>query len=398
MSRPTHEQSNDTVYRYFSNYLGQNTTTIRSFLGFSRDYNGVNTPSYYQLAQAKNGLPINNHDSYVISERKELTFLRTFDNLGHQWTSTIDTFKGHFPTSNFADHSVDCAHSSLAYEQAKSRCIASVKNLTVNAAQAVAEIQQTANLVGDTAHRLANAYLAIKHGKFKQGFKALGLPKGSKSLNPRRSAADNWLALQYGWLPLLSDIDGACKQLAKRPRPPYYTVTGTSTSNDSALIYDQPSVGGGGLKWFQLGYTSKARMSLTFCVQNHAVKTMSELGISDPLLLAWELLPYSFVVDWFLPVGKYLESINYTDGLTFVSGYTVQYSTCSWSATTKKFVSAGGGQTVIYYPGPTHSSNVRYLSRRKLSAAPSPSLPKLKNPLSFTHMANGLALLSKAFR
>jgi hypothetical protein len=37
--------------------------------------------------------------------------------------------------------------------------------------------------------------------------------------------------------------------------------------------------------------------------------------------LAWELIPLSFVVDWFLPVGKYLDSLNATKGITFLDGY-----------------------------------------------------------------------------
>jgi hypothetical protein len=30
------------------------------------------------------------------------------------------------------------------------------------------------------------------------------------------------------------------------------------------------------------------------------------LGLVNPLEIAWEVVPYSFVVDWFLPVGSYI--------------------------------------------------------------------------------------------
>jgi hypothetical protein len=34
------------------------------------------------------------------------------------------------------------------------------------------------------------------------------------------------------------------------------------------------------------------------------------LGLTDPLSVAWELIPYSFVVDWFVPIGTYLDNLN----------------------------------------------------------------------------------------
>jgi hypothetical protein len=35
-----------------------------------------------------------------------------------------------------------------------------------------------------------------------------------------------------------------------------------------------------------------------------------QLGLLDPLSVAWELLPWSFVIDWFIPIGAYLDVLN----------------------------------------------------------------------------------------
>ena len=35
-----------------------------------------------------------------------------------------------------------------------------------------------------------------------------------------------------------------------------------------------------------------------------------QLGLADPATVVWELIPYSFVVDWFIPIGSYLENLN----------------------------------------------------------------------------------------
>lgn len=51
-------------------------------------------------------------------------------------------------------------------------------------------------------------------------------------------------------------------------------------------------------------------------------RKIQQLGLDDPLGLIWELTPYSFVVDWFLPVGQWLSSFRSIKGLTFQGGYT----------------------------------------------------------------------------
>jgi hypothetical protein len=35
-----------------------------------------------------------------------------------------------------------------------------------------------------------------------------------------------------------------------------------------------------------------------------------QLGLLDPLSVVWENIPYSFVVDWFIPIGDYLSMLN----------------------------------------------------------------------------------------
>jgi hypothetical protein len=236
--------------------------------------------------------------------------------------------------------------------------------------------------------------------------KSLGISRGivknnKKSLSPNKSVADNWLALQYGWLPLLSDIDGACKKLAQRQFPPVFKFKGRSTTTDSQQVIKTAPATYGRFEWYELEYKCETEFMMAFVQTNYAARTMSELGISDPALLAWELLPYSFVVDWFLPIGKYLSSINYTSGLSFKTGYVRQFSSNVWMSkiTGNKFhVNGPPAYTQTFFAAPYSLSRNIWLSRTRLNAAPSPTLPQLKNPLSPTHMLNGLALLTKAFR
>lgn len=42
----------------------------------------------------------------------------------------------------------------------------------------------------------------------------------------------------------------------------------------------------------------------------------SNTGVDDPLLVLWELVPYSFVADWFANIGSFIDSLNAYEGLT----------------------------------------------------------------------------------
>jgi len=134
-------------------------------------------------------------------------------------------------------------------------------------------------------------------------------------------------------------------------------------------------------------------VGVKFSVTNTALKAMSETGISNPLLLAWELVPYSFVVDWFLPVGNYLGTLDATLGVTFNQGYSsvkIQYqSNCTMTGRG----SGAGSKSGSISSTRTYESFVR----NTLGDFPSPTFPTVTNPFILERFANAIALLSGAF-
>jgi len=58
-------------------------------------------------------------------------------------------------------------------------------------------------------------------------------------------------------------------------------------------------------------YTYRARLSYSARYIAELYEDISlnrSLGLVDPVQIAWEVVPYSFVVDWFLPIGTYLSA------------------------------------------------------------------------------------------
>lgn len=276
-----------------------------------------------------------------------------------------------------------------------------IKDQKINLAQVWAERQQTINLVGDTATKIAKSLQALKKGNFIKASEELGLTLSRRQARLRGSThgrpdsgwiSQNWLALQYGWKPLLNDINGALETLvdAEANRQPMRVEANQRvTRSDTKLT--KPSSHYENLIERKVEYTVK--YVLYFSVDGNFLKSSSQLGLTNPALIAWELLPWSFVVDWFIPIGNYISSWDATLGVSFVDGCKTTFQKCQSSIKTSMYENVG---TYSNYTnvGPIWDDWERVDCRRdKLLAFPSSRPPSFKNPLSFDHIANAMALL-----
>lgn len=82
---------------------------------------------------------------------------------------------------------------------------------------------------------------------------------------------------------------------------------------------------GGSNPYTSFGVASYSkRIKCRYVIRDASLKTLAQVGITNPAATVWELIPYSFVFDWIIPVGGYLESL---DALIGVEDLTVQRST-----------------------------------------------------------------------
>jgi hypothetical protein len=172
----------------------------------------------------------------------------------------------------------------------------------------------------------------------------------------------------------------------------------SASESDSEHPKHEYSTSAGLLTFTESGYQSKTKVYLEYTLGSSSLQHLSSTGIADPLLLAWELLPWSFVADWFLPVGNYLENLNYDLGLTFKKGRIVTFSKNRWTGDLAGESGESGGNTYVYSGGQVISSENIWLTREALSSAPRPAFPSFKNPFSTTHMWNAIALARGQFK
>lgn len=252
---------------------------------------------------------------------------------------------------------------------------------------------QTVTLIANAAARIAKAYLFIKHGQFGKAarvFSPLDVAKGRRYHEKWRlhvaetnvsiradKVSSAWLELQYGWRPLLQDVHNASESLANQIHAParkVYRVKGRARQ-----VAVNPSYPG--------CFSRTTGQILAVIAEQPSL--LKKLGLTDPSSLAWELLPWSFVADWFIPIGDYLSARSFASGLkgTFVTTIVSRV--------------AYYGQPKSYPPQwivtGADGFKYKYLSlRRTIDTSlqvPLPEPKPLTQALSVQHCLNGIALL-----
>jgi hypothetical protein len=172
---------------------------------------------------------------------------------------------------------------------------------------------QTFAMITDNAFRVRQGLNALlRKGRLRDIIKALntGIVDVRSGFNVNSlnhlDLSSRWLEASYGWLPLLSDIDHGAKALATAADHYYsreYRGRRRVTSNDAqAGSPANCSAVGNAYTKKQIIYRVKPMDSFE--------SQLALLGLKDPYSLAWELLPWSFVCDWAVPVGTFLGNLG----------------------------------------------------------------------------------------
>lgn len=217
-----------------------------------------------------------------------------------------------------------------------------------------------------------------------------GLPRFNWCEIPNR-----WLELQYGWKPLMSDILGGMAHLKKRAEK-NATLNLTVRSFHEDVVYDENTFSGAGLMTLKAHWLNQRKVNifLVYAKTDVVLAELSSLGLINPAEIVWEITRFSFVVDWFLPVSNWLSAVTADTGFEFISGGQAVKSKRIFNRGTLESM---GSTPIFYYGSLQVRGRAEYYKRTCYSSSPVPGL-YVKNPLSFEHAANALALLAQAFR
>lgn len=277
-----------------------------------------------------------------------------------------------------------------------SRVAEAGKGHSFNLGIAAAEGAETVGLIVSTARRLASAAWSVKKGRIDLAIKTLGAPpkKGRMRYQPKelttKDVSSMWLEIQYGWRPLLQDVHAATEAYAKLTEGPrksrfYVRQAGQVVTGDSKSWANPDD--------YVINFEDKISKQIIVEL-TESLSAARSLGLQNPASIAWELVPFSFVADWFIPIGTYLEALNTIPKLNARYLETLRVEV-------KQSGSGGGGfPWHDQWKGAVGNSHHIRIVRTNLGstlAIPTPRFKALDKALSPGHVKNAIALMHQVF-
>jgi len=373
---------------------------VQSAAGRIRSW--VNTPNFGALA--KDSKPVNPYSD--AQYRMALTnqfYSRRRPTAGGAYTYDLPLQWLHAPGVIISDLDAN-AESKLGWSSLKSKqsndarvkALVKMADAKVNVAVAYAEASKTSDLILDTARRIDRAYRAFRKGNLKGVAENL-------NITPRR-LHKSWLEYKYGWMPLLMDVKGAAEFFAQQHlvRPTTFTVSAAEEVTKTAQWqYVQTAYGSStpndlSSPYYISGHM-KTRVKIWCELSSPHLSAMQQLGLTNPALVAWELVPFSFVFDWFVSVGDWLTAATAQQGVTIkramISVIDDLGETYAQAATTR----VNGSQT-YETPGHGYVGSARRYTRSIPDLSPFSLYPPVTNSFNFPKLVTSLALIQGTYR
>lgn len=251
-----------------------------------------------------------------------------------------------------------------------------VQNGQVNLGAAYGERKESIKMIGQRIDQATDLLVSHKANmqRVNKALRKAQAPKKIKRLI--KLASDLRLEFSYGWSPLASDLYTLCNEIM----PPIVYSDVSATVRWSNPKPDEGSVFGYTLRTSGT-FSAKAKVGLE--QSSPLVSSGAMLGLTNPAEVAWELVPWSFAVDWILPVGDYLRQTAMFHGLK------IRFSSMT--------ITQEGESSATYNIRPPYPSSQAEFKHYRRTSLPSPSLPRFANsPIgSLARSFNQLALLGQ---
>lgn len=143
------------------------------------------------------------------------------------------------------------------------------------------------------------------------------------------STASAWLEYWFAIVPIVSDVGVVLGELSRK-EPETFRVHGSGifelapVSTDT-WVKEEYSDREPWVDWMVTHtYERSVYTSLWYEIDSSSLRRLTKFGALDVPQALWAVVPWSFVVDWVLPISEVLRSLTATAGLTFKGGSTTR--------------------------------------------------------------------------
>ena len=224
---------------------------------------------------------------------------------------------------------------------------------TFNVGVAWMERKETADLLNSAGRGMLDTITALRNGNVKKAFQDL-FPNGSRKdwkklkgtpyykwykenvRNAVRSVpvspaelSSGYLALSNGWRPALADLNNAAESLAERNSPEHWVITGKGYYKKVVRgIATSPSFTHIRKRYEQeYESTTACFVRVDATVSDPFIHRMTQLGLhgTSAFHAAYEATRLTYVVDYFIAMGDWLQAMGAPAGMEFYSGSVTRY-------------------------------------------------------------------------
>ncbi|DAD50001.1 maturation protein [ssRNA phage Gephyllon.1_12] len=333
--------------------------TVTHSIANTQNQVGFDKPNYESLTKLH--LDAGNQytaDFKTVTGGRDHSFEKTYDTVGldpfskSHWKETVNGFLGDFgAVTGTASGSTSAQNRALGdFSRRAAKAISPFSSGVF-----LGELREAIHMIKHPAQALFDEVKSYAYGA-KKLRKRMG-PRGFKKVS-----ASLWLEAAYGWRPLVSDVKSGAEALSRCvngfvPNSRIRSATTTSGTMVQAPTSVLKSYQNMSWRFFQ-SVSDEATYRVDGAVRIGPAGTLAgnldTFGVSWDQVLptAWELLPFSFVTDYFSNVGDVISSASIVNGRVI------------YAAVTSKF------ERKVQYAGWTANTGGQDNARAKLSAGP----------------------------
>lgn len=339
-------------------------------VGRTRSMTDVVTQKYRQ--RSREGEVIVNPMTQVIEERQPCsgwsgiiqdTTLSGSCKYYEKWTDGSAILYGWGGAERKVKHLDYVTDRTSLHVEAATQARAGIADPTFAGATFVAEISDAVKLFTSPFGALKDFFKDVQRDR-NRGL--LARAKADSKLSVGSYISKHWLYYRYGIMPILYSIEDAGDALTTLEGWAKPRVVSRGTASDDHTVY-KTQTGAGNPNWYVARDIETNHRYEVRCGVIYEVTEQNTFGASlqDVPAALWEIVPFSFVVDWLFNVNDYIKAITPKVGVKVLGEWTtvkhIRDTQADGYSTGRKH-----GASITYLADPTSSESLRTETKQRV--------------------------------